>query len=183
MTRAIFSVDPGESTGVAWAVLNDGRNTMALSSMASRSHSASKTLSGPVSAQIRELYWLWVMFKRRAVNDLRIKPEDVDLVFEEFVLRPGATPGRSTTAPERVAWGFEGYRMSHADLYRERGRALPKHYTEINWQLASSAARFNNQQILKQLDAWVVGKEHERSAFAHMLLRLNIVLDQNRGGQ
>jgi len=174
--RAVFCVDPGESTGVAWGILDETAYT-SLEAVRERQLSASVTLTGPEAEQIRELYHLWTGFKRMAVNIGRLDPTSVDLVIEDFVLFPGEKPGRSTTAPERVAWGFEGYRMAMRDSYR---RSLPKHYSKIIWQKSGAAHRFKGREILKKADAWVVGKEHERSAFSHMILRTNVLMDGRR---
>jgi ribosomal protein S11 len=94
--------------------------------------------------------------------------------MEDFVLWPGEKPGKSTTVPERIAWGFEGYRMAMADSYR---KSLPKHYNAIVWQKSGAAYRFKQRQLLTKADAWIVGREHERSAFSHMILRTNVLMD------
>jgi len=150
---------------------------MAIPAVKARLRSGSITLTGSEAHQIRALYIRWTAFKRDCVQKGLLEPEWIDLVIEDFVLFPGERPGKVTTSPERIAWGFEGYRMAMLDSYHRKWR---KHFTEITWQKAGAAHRFNNQKILKQADAWVVGRQHERSAFAHLILRLNTVLDQNR---
>jgi hypothetical protein len=172
--RGIFAVDPGESTGVAWGILNEKHRGTALEAVAQRMYSSSLTLTGTEPEQIRDLYAFWTGFKKSCVQAHQMLPETIDLVIEDFVLFPGEKPGRSTTTPERIAWGFEGYRMAMFDHWRAR---WPKHYTPISWQKSGGAKRFSTQAILKAADAWVVGKEHERSAFAHMVLRTNILMN------
>ena len=172
--RGIFAIDPGEQTGVAWGIVDDSRTALAIESMGKRIYSGSETVKGSESEQIRELFHLWTTFKRRCVFTHLLEPDQVDLVIEDFVLYPGERPGKKTTAPERIAWGFEGYRMASYDDWRRKG----KHYSPINWQLASSASRFfKDRKLMELANAWIVGREHERSALAHMILRLNVVLD------
>lgn len=176
--RGIFCVDPGESTGVAFGIVDTSSYT-ALEAVANRLESGSETLTGSEAEQARALYHLWTKFKRKCVNVNLLDPDRVDLVIEDFVLFPGEKPGKSTTVPERVAWCLEGYRMAMADSWR---RSLPKHYNEIIWQKSGAAHRFKNQEILKKADAWVVGRDHERSAFSHMILRVNVLMDGKRPG-
>ena len=171
--RAIFCVDPGESTGVAWAILDETART-AIEAVRNRIERDSRTLVGPERDQIRQLYHMWTTFKRKAVNVGLLDPEKVDLVVEDFVLYPGERPGRATTTPERIAWGFEGYRMAMSDSWR---KSLPKHYNEIIWQKSGAAHTFSRRTILEAADAWIVGKQHERSALAHMILRTNVLMD------
>src|SRR5262245_33204084 len=171
--RGIFAIDPGESTGVAWGIVDD-RAPYALEAVKHRLEAGSTTLTNTTPVQIRELFKLWTATKRHWVSRCLLDPDWIDLVVEDFVLFPGEKPGRSTTAPERVAWGFEGYRMHALDSYR---KSLPRHYTQIIWQKSGAASRFKKRSILEQADAWIVGRDHERSAFAHMILRTNILLD------
>ena len=172
--RAILCIDPGESTGVAWGILNE-RAPSAIQAVHDRIESGSMTITGSEPEQIRALSILWSHFKRRAVNNHMMPPDTVDLVIEDFVLFPGEKPGRATTTPERIAWGFEGYRMAQSDGWRKK---WPKHYTPVTWQKSGAAHRFKQRDILTRADAWVVGKDHERSAFAHMILRTNVLMDK-----
>src|SRR5262245_56575712 len=154
--RAIFCIDPGESTGIAWGIV-DEHAPSALEAVHDRLFAGSATIVGAPDDQIRPLYDLWAQFKREAVYNHFLAPERIDLVIEDFVLYPGEKPGRSTTAPERVAWGFEGYRRGRYDTYRKT-----KHYTEAIWQKSGAAHRFKQRAILTKADAWIVGKDHER---------------------
>jgi hypothetical protein len=175
--RGIFAVDPGESTGIAWGIINEKKkNGMSIEIVRERIRSSSNTITGTEAEQAKELYNKWVWFKRTCVNACMMDPEWIDLVVEDFVLFPGEKPGRSTTTPERISWCFEGYRMAMRDSYSRR---LPKHYTPIMWQKSGAAKRYSKQDILKKADAWIVGRQHERSAFAHMILRTNVLLDRN----
>jgi hypothetical protein len=64
--------------------------------------------------------------------------------------------------------------MASYDDWRRNG----KHYAPVHWQTPASAARFAKDRKLMELaNAWIVGREHERSALSHMILRLNVILD------
>jgi hypothetical protein len=180
--RAIFTIDPGESTGVAWGIVNERAET-ALEAVRDRLFSGSMTVIGEEENQIRQLYRAWSKFKLEAVQRHQMEPDWVDLVVEDFVLFPGEKPGRATTAPERIAWGLVGYRLALADHYRHNGRSLRRHISPVLWQKSGAAHRFANREILTKADAWIVGRDHERSAFAHMILRTNILMDMNVGAR
>jgi hypothetical protein len=171
--KGIFAVDPGGSTGIAWALVDDGART-AVEAMQKRTQRGSTTVTGAPIEQAREIWKLWFAFKRQMVHVGLLDPDNVELIFEDFVLRAGPhAGGRDGTAPERVAYAFEGYRWGRHDTSRRQ-----KHLTEITWQNPSAAARFRKRQLLTEADAWIVGREHERSALSHMLLRVNVLLDQ-----
>lgn len=164
--RGIWVCDPGGSTGVAWAVVDLSRPST-VEVMKTRNHSGSTTITGTETEQIRALYANWIAFKRMCCGTLLLEKEWVELVFEDFVLRGGQhAGGRAGTMPERIAWGFEGYRMARADAY---GPRKVKHYTPIHWQIPNR--KFMHK--LREADCWIKGKEHERSAFNHMMIRIS----------
>lgn len=173
--RGIFTIDPGESTGMAWGIINT-KAKYAYEAVKARIDGGSKTIKGIEQDQIRAIYWEWTRFKRNCVQARLLDPEKVDLVIEDYVLFPGEKPGKATTTPERIAWGFEGYRMARFDNWHISGR----HYTPVAWQSPGAAYRFKKRDILRAADAWIVGQEHERSAYAHMLLRTNVLMDKNQ---
>jgi len=176
--RGIFAVDPGGHTGIAWCILNERHQGYAWEAVRDRQHSASCTIDGTEREQIRALYILWTSFKRRCVKTHQMEPGWIDLVVEDFVLFPGEKPGRQTTIPERVAWGFEGYRMAMYDKYRPQLDPPRKHMSPTIWQKSAAASRFfKDRELMTQADCWIKGREHERSAFAHIILRTNILMD------
>lgn len=169
--RGLFCVDPGGHTGVAWSIVDISSHDVK-TAMQNRLNQGSTTIEGPEASQIRELYVCWIKFKRLCVKQFLL-PEEVELVLEDFTLRPGQhAGGKDGTTPERIAWGFEGYRMGRADAYGPRA----KHYAPIHWQSASAKSRYDKRPKLTEAAAWVVGREHERTAYAHMMLRLNTIL-------
>jgi len=131
------------------------------------------TVTGTEVDQIHALYKLWTDFKFDCVARGMMDPDTVELVIEDYVLFPGEKPGRSTTAPERIAWGFEGYRLGKYESYRRT-----KHYTPVFWQKSGAASRFKKDRaLMTSANAWIPGRDHERSALAHMILRANIIMD------
>lgn len=169
----LFCVDPGGHTGVAWAIVDERAKTTT-EAMCARLSRGGATIEGPEAKQIRELFNLWSSFKRLCVDKSRLEPDWIELIFEDFVLRPGQhAGGRDGTAPERITWGFEGYRMAKADSWRKS----PRHYTPIIFQQPNQASRFKIRSRLESCESWIVGREHERSAHSHMILRVNKLLD------
>jgi hypothetical protein len=153
----IFAIDPGGSTGVAWGYYDLSRDTVA-EAMQKREMSGSCTITGDEQHQIEKLSDQWYNFNTDHMGG------DIELVIEDFSLVPGShTPGKVGISPVRIAWGFLGYIWGYN---AEIGAPTPI------WQLAAKGMRFNTQQMLKRWDAWVVGKEHERAAFAHTGARL-----------
>jgi len=178
--RAIFCIDPGGHSGVAWGIV-DETAPRAIDAVRNRIQSSSVTVEGTEPEQIRDLYSLWIHFKRHVILQGLLSPEQLDLVMEDFTLRGGQNVGgKEGTMPERVAWGFEGYRMGRADEWGSHHRM--KHYTPITWQQPGAAARYWKKPILEDAGAWLKGKkfEHERSAYGHMLLRVNILMDNRK---
>jgi hypothetical protein len=161
--KAIFAIDPGPNTGIAWGIF-DTTNTVRYA-MTTRRHSGSATIKGKEMEQAKELFDLWQQFKEGAVREHDVAPEDVELVIEDFSLFPGGhAGGKEGVAPARIGWAFEGYRQGRAAKFRAE-----KHVSPAIWQLPSA---MRNRKLLKKWDAWIVGKVHERSAFCHIGERL-----------
>lgn len=167
----VMCIDPGRSTGLAWAVI-DPTSRLASDAIKNRLNSGSTTITGTPMEQARLLFNYWYGFKGDCVFTGLLPAENVHLVAEDFALTPMATPGKDTTAPERVIWAFEGYRSGRHDTYRKT-----KHFSEIHWQMPAAAHRYKTQAMLKPVDAWIRGREHERSAFSHMYLYAATLLD------
>lgn len=151
----IFAVDPGGSTGVAWGVFNL-RQPLVKDAMRYRKDSDSATITGTEQQQIPLIADMWYNFNEREGRN--------ELVIEDFVLRPGIhKPGKEGISPVRYGWGLAGYLWGLND---EIGN--PK----IVWQSPSKGMRYNERQMLENWHAWIVGREHERAAFAHVGARL-----------
>jgi hypothetical protein len=162
----ILSIDPGVSTGIAWAIV-DTDAKLAADVMRERELHGSATITGTPMEQALLLWNYWVGFK----EDTDLPTERVHLVSEEFVLSPmSSASGRDATMPERVMWAFEGYR---------RGKTRRGVYVQpLVLQRSGAASRYNSQDMLKPVGAWVKGREHERSALAHMYLYTSVLITQ-----
>lgn len=172
MMVGIFTIDPGGSTGLAWSILNP-RSRLAADAMRDRIKSGSATVTGTPVEQARAIWGFWSVFFNECVVVGRMEPQSVFLVAEDFVLRAGAVAGgKDGTAPERILYAFEGYRQGRYDTYRKR-----KYIAPLLLQQAGAAHRFKNQRMLKPVNAWIRGREHERSAFSHMYLAISTIMD------
>jgi hypothetical protein len=174
MNIGVFAIDPGQSTGIAWGVI-DPTQRLAADCMRLILHKGSATITGDPMQQARLIWSYWLGFKTQCVTVSLLSADHVHLVMEDFRLVPNATPGKDTTAPERVAWAFEGYRSGRNDTYRRH-----KHFSEVQWQEPAAAARYKTQEMLKPVDCWVRGRQHERSAFSHMYLYAAKLLDRTK---
>lgn len=169
----IFAIDPGGHTGVVWGIV-DERAPSAAEAARNRLQGGSATIIGEPMEQARAIWELWERFKRVCVVKGCMDPDKVELVSEDFVLRGGQhAGGKDGTAPERIIWAFEGYRWGRYDTYRKI-----KHIAPIIWQLPG--ARQQKRAILENAGLWFRGREHERSAGGHFLLRVMTVMSQNR---
>ena len=166
--HAIFAVDPGNHTGVAWSLVPDMGSIKG--SLLARLGEGSATLTGDELCQAVELFGLWQRFRSDAFRS-GIPDSNVHLVIERFTLRGGQhAAGRDGTSPERMAWAFEGYRFGRYSTYRKK-----KSYIPITWQNPADHA-FATRPRLESWGCWVVGREHERTAYGHLAFKLSKLL-------
>lgn len=172
LMRGLFVVDPGGHTGIAWGIINPKART-SIDAIANRLFSGSETIEGDTFEQAVAIYRLWTKWKRECVHQHFIKPDLVELIFEDFTLRGGQMPaGKVPIEPARITCAFEGYRMAMRDSWHKGLR----HYTPIIFQQAGDGKRYQTRERLTAAGAWIRGREHERTAFAHMILRANNIL-------
>lgn len=173
MRVGLFCLDPGVSTGIAWAVVDTNSN-LAADAMRTRKRTGSTTIQGTPMQQAMKIHDLWESYLAGCVKE----SIPCHLISEEFVLSPmSSASGRDATMPERVMWAFEGYRHGKHSLRRSR------HLAKLVLQRSGAASRYNSQAMLKPVAAWIRGKEHERSAFAHMYLYTASLLDRHPRGR
>lgn len=173
--RAIFALDPGGSSGLAWGVFDTSPDLTVAEAMRSRLHADSTTVVGDEYEQIKLIATFWMTFYRECVYERLLDPQAVEFVCEDFVQRPGPTPGgKEGQSPIRIMWGVEGYRMGRADEFK--GRKINSkariHAPRMILQLPSDSSAYGTKQRLKDWNCWVVGREHERSAWKHVALRV-----------
>lgn len=173
MMRGIFWFDPGVSTGVAWGVFNL-KSKLVIDAMKDRLNSGSTTIKtdgyqmSHAIEQAQKLWIEWRRFKRQCIVEGRMDPDSVIIGAENFVLTPVRhTPGIEGIFPTYVLGAFEGYRHGLFDSSRAFGRSH-RHISPLVLQMAAKGKKYDNQNHLKKWDAWIVGKEHERTAFAHI---------------
>lgn len=142
--------------------------------------SGSTTVTGNERTQIREIANLWAAFYRCCVRSCLLPPENVWFVCEDFVLKPGETAGgKDATSPVALIWGVEGYRMGRSDEFKEARRGRQVSMPPMVLQMAGQASTYATSQRLKEWDCWIVGREHERSAFKHIALFLSRYIQQH----
>lgn len=147
---SLFCIDPGGSTGVAWADVDLDRPTVK-EAMATRTNQGSATvISSSPLAQAKLIARMLEDFRRGKLN----------ICIEEW--HPQGKRDREGSSPPRIAWAFLGY-VSGSLGYEP--------WDILTW-VQPSAQRHATQKRLKPMDAWVVGKEHERAAHALMVERL-----------
>lgn len=196
--RAIFAIDGGNATGLAWGIFDDKARSVE-EAFKSQLHADAATINhrlkrkrktmyqhhtqanvepqlAPLSdeEQIALIYKGFAGFKRFAVNTCRLDPSDVELIIEDFILLPGQhAGGRDGVASIRIAWGVAGYQMGISAEYERRHRQL--HVSEPIWQPPSAQGKYSDD-LLRRWGIWIPGREHERSALKHIAYRLNKLL-------
>lgn len=158
----IFTIDPGGHTGMSWGIY-DMKAGLVKDCMRKRKFSGSVTITGDEQVQLAQMLTYYDDFAELC-NEEEIRYE---LVIEDFSLLPGShTPGKEGISPVRYAWVLVGY------LWCREQPVIP----DVIWQLPGVGMRYNNRQMLTNWGAWIVGKEHERAAFAHAGARLQKIL-------
>lgn len=174
----VFANDPGGHSGLAWGIFDPHRTGGVGEALKERTHAGSTTVGGGPREQIVEIATLWQSFYRACVHDKGLSPSDVWFVCENYVLKPGETVGGGDTSiSTSIIWGVEGYRMGRADEWREHKRGqivMPS----LILQMAGQAKAYATGPNLKRWGVWTVGREHERSAWAHIALFLNRYREQ-----
>lgn len=168
---AIFSVDPGGSTGVAWGIVNLRADTV-VDAMRERTHDGSTTITAgrieklkswpfqqAVRYQVKTIMELYDQFLAEFLRESRHGDIDIEFVCEHFILTGG---------PARHKPGIEG--IFPAFLV---GALIQAHEDEVILQSAGVGMKWNTRQHLDRYAAWIRGREHERAAFAHMAARVH----------
>ena len=170
----VFGVDPGGATGLAWGVFDPGSGSIA-EVLQHRSHTGSLTVEGDERTQIRLIAGAWQRFYKECI-DADLEHTQIWFVCEDYIYTAGNTyGGDSAGISTSLIWGVEGYRMGIADA--KRG-SLP--IPTMVLQTAGNAKGFVTSQRLKDWGIWVVGKDHERSAWQHVAYFLQRYLSQHR---
>jgi ABC-type taurine transport system ATPase subunit len=167
-----MAIDAGGHTGVAWGIF-DTKVTTAEALMAGIDK-GSDTITGLEVSQIKDLSRRWRQFFYKCVNQGCMPTESVELIVEDFVLRPGGHGGgKEGNVSQRIAWGLLGYRLGQADEF-ERAMQEPATVNQVIFQIPS-AMSFATDKRLREWGLWVRGREHERDAWRHVAYRLHSI--------
>lgn len=171
MNIAIFAVDPGGHTGIAWGVFNPNAKSLK-EALLGKMVAGSTTITGELPDQVVEICKLWQSFYESVVRDGLLPPERVFLVCEDFVPRGGQSgAGKEGISPAFLIGGIDGYRMGRRDEWRRHRRG--RYFMPLRvLQTAEQAKSHGKHALLKEWGVWVVGREHERSAWQHAALFL-----------
>jgi hypothetical protein len=161
-TYGAFCLDPGGSSGLAWARVRD-EGTVA-ERIAAIPELKTATVSDPNwMAQARVISQLWFDF-RRACHKAGLPAY---FVCEDFILTRFKSSDRTGLYPVWVAAAIVGYRNGLADGY-ESGGFGPAAPVETVWQQPGQAKGYATDERLKRWGLWIKGREHERDACRHL---------------
>lgn len=173
----LFSVDPGGASGLAWGIFDPYAKTFQ-KVLDSQEESGSDTTTGEWYDQIPEIGWRWRQFFEMCVFEAGLPVDRVELVMEDFIMIPGShVGGIDDTLSARIIGGLVGYRMGALGEW-ERWGGGPVAMSNLVLQGANQASTFATGTRLKEWGIWVKGREHERSAWKHIALRLNKIHTQ-----
>lgn len=137
-------------------------------SLENRMLHGSATISGDERTQIREIASLWSAFYNACVRTALLPPDRIWLVVEDYIYTASNTYGGDSAAiSTSLIWGLEGYRMGRADEWKKHKRGTAVMPSMI-LQSASEAKGYATNARIKEWGLWVVGREHERSAWQHI---------------
>jgi hypothetical protein len=171
--RGIFALDPGGHSGIAMGIFDVSPLAPVEEIMQKGINMNSATVEGDEYEQIKLISTYWSTFYADCVHSGCMDPELIEFVCEDFVQRPGGSGGKEGQSPIRVMWGVEGYRLGRADEWRGRKKSKVKVYApRMILQTPGDAAAFGAGDRLRDWGCWVRGREHERSAWRHVGLRV-----------
>lgn len=149
--RTIFSVDPGNVTGLVRATgvqsWTDIKFSMELGDV----------LSWEVDC--REPHGGAALIAEEILTSL--EDGEVDLVIEDFILR-NRSMDRSMLSPVRVTSALLGI-LVHEDVMDR---------VNLTFQQPSQAKSIATNERLKRWGLWIVGSTHERDAMRHLIVYL-----------
>ena len=170
MNVGVFAIDPGGATGLAWGIF-DTSHPLLGQVIEEREFSASHTVEGSYEEQTHVICRLWREFFKDCTNGHHLDPEEeVQMACEDFTPR-GAIRGESMAISLKLIGAITGYRMGTIAEW-ERNNNGPAWMPVMHMQTAGEAAQLMPDKRLKEVGWWSVGKEHERSAYRHLAVRL-----------
>lgn len=177
MNIGVFAGDPGGQTGLAWGIFDPDDPDGLAGALRNRMNAGSTTIEGDERTQIVEMSEIWEAFFSACVRSALLPVDSIYMVMENFVLKPGQTAGgKDSTISLSLIWGLEGYRMGKAAQFNIDHPKSQIVMPEMRLQMAGQAKSVATKARMKDWDIWVVGREHERSAWAHIALFLKIYM-------
>jgi hypothetical protein len=175
---AIMAIDPGGSTGVAWAVFHEEAKTVK-EAIDGKWAAGQRTYTGAPRQQVVDIARLWRRTYHTWVNGLGIPPEKCYMVIEDFILGPNTPPGREPLLAATIGQGIYYYRLGSAHEH-ERWNCGLVPPVSVWWQTPAQASSFARKERLKDWGVWSRGHQHERSAWKHVALRVALLMDSRR---
>ena len=152
----VFVLDPGGSSGLAWARVRD-EGTVS-ERLAARTEPGSDTVSHPDwMEQAKEVVRRWLDFQDRC----HAAGIPAYLVIEDFILTRFKSSDRTGLYPVWIAAAVRGYRNGLADSVPGAANV------GTVWQLPTCMT-YATDERLKRWGLWVRGREHERDAWRHL---------------
>lgn len=164
-TYGAFAVDPGGSTGLAWARLRDEGTIQAR--LEERTFDGYETIKGHWMAQARIIVNEWLSFQL----ECKLAGLPAYMVMEDFILTKMKSSDREGLYPVWVGAAIMGYRNGMADAYESNGLG-PAAPVRVVWQQPGQAATYATDDRLRRWGLWIPGAAHvhERSARRHLAL-------------
>jgi hypothetical protein len=165
-TFAIFSVDPGTTTGCARGTFVPVHGGDTKDHLAFCSDLESWEVTGTPQEQAAEIVGEFLEWRAYLYLQLGYAADRVFFVMESFQLRPQKARGAASTKamldPVRVGYTIEGCMVDPVGGFLRH---------EIVYQTPTMKAAITSER-LRRLDAWVVGSEHRRDATRHLIVKL-----------
>lgn len=184
MKHAIFSLDPGSTTGIAMAIFDQPNRPQPLKEAnplkrisvhelsiknipTPRPPKRTHTSQYETAAMI--LYHSWLHFRYLAKHHYGVEPEYHELVIEDYLIKP--TPGstkREALSPVYISMAFQGIRLGQALAYERHGFGQT-HIPRINWSVPANKSQVEDAR-LRRAGLWLRGRPHGRDAVRHLML-------------
>jgi hypothetical protein len=172
--HTIFAVDPGLTTGLAWATLEITQNK-SISDVLGKARLGTGNMSDDaLIKQVRLIHRLFKEVYQIAVFKDQIHTENVHFIVESYVHRQSlkAPDTRHARIPTELAYMLIGYRYGQADMYEQQGLG-PTAPITTEFQTAAQAKAFATDQRLKNWGLYQQCRNrHERDAARHLALKV-----------
>jgi hypothetical protein len=178
---SIFAVDPGGSTGLAWATFHKEAQTVK-EAIETKLAPGQLTIEDSDRNQVTMICRRWRTLYKTWVMGMGIPPHDCYMVIESFVLGPKTPSGKAPLRAVNIGQGVYYYRLGSAHEH-ERWNCGEVPPVFVYWQTPAQASSFARAERLKDWGVWVRGHQHERSAWKHVALRVALIQQSSRASR